>query len=53
MTPEDVAAEYWAHQFADQPPGEQFSDDAFDVDQLDAALADGAHWDDWEDLIHD
>lgn len=47
LTPEQVATEYWAHQYADKPPGEEFEDDSFDADALDAQLAAG---DDWEDV---
>jgi hypothetical protein len=44
LTPEDIAAEYWAHRFADKPAGEEFEDDAFDADAIAQAMADGADW---------
>ena len=51
LTPEDIEAEYYAHQMADKPSGvEEFSDDDFNVDDLDAAMADGG---DWEDVIRE
>jgi hypothetical protein len=27
-------AEYWAHEYANKPPGEEFEDDDFDLDDV-------------------
>lgn len=51
LTPEEVAAEYWAHHYADRPQGEaEVEDEDFDLDEIRQALEDGG---DWEDVISD
>ncbi len=51
LTPEEVAAEYWAHHYADQPQGvSEVEDEDYDADAMLAALENGA---DWEDVIRD
>jgi hypothetical protein len=44
LTPEDVAAEFWAHHYADAPPGEEAEDDNFEAAA--AAMAAGEEWED-------
>lgn len=49
LTPEEVESEFWAHHYADKPPGgEEFEDDDFDADAIMSALESG---EDWESLI--
>jgi len=49
MTPFDIESEYWAHNYADSPPGEEFEDDDFDMDAILESMGD----DEWEDVIND
>jgi hypothetical protein len=52
LTPEEVEAEYYAHEFAARPPAsEEFEDDEFDTDDILAQLE--ANDGDWESLIND